>query len=487
MTRKVCVFDDSETIQNKDILSSDFGSGSETESMMDSEVELNNKHINTQNSFGILKNRKVMEIINDDATTAVDSGLGSEEEEKMICNTEEVKQTILNEYSSCVNQKHIKSEIHSRLFELPNYTIKEIKSAIPKHCWKREHSKSFYYVIHDYLLIALSFYLATKIHLIDNPLIRTICWISYWVCQGIFLTGTWVIAHECGHQSFSPKGWINDTVGFIMHSLLLVPYFSWKYTHGKHHKSTSHLTEDQVFIPWTRSKLAERDGSYINERKFDHNGHEESILDETPIKNLLDMSLMFLFGWPLYLYRNASGQKYPNYRGRVSHFISSSPIFNDRQRPFVILSAIGVYSTLFALSILAYNFGIMNIVYYYFIPYINVNFWLVFITYLQHTDPKLPHYREGAWTYVRGALCTIDRDYGFILNYLFHHINDTHVAHHLFSLIPHYHAEEVTECIKPIIEKHYLYENGPLFNTVFNVYKSCRFIEDEGDVVWFKN
>ena len=84
MTRKVCVFDDSETIQNKDILSSDFGSGSETESMMDSEVELNNKHINTQNSFGILKNRKVMEIINDDATTAVDSGLGSEEEEKNL-------------------------------------------------------------------------------------------------------------------------------------------------------------------------------------------------------------------------------------------------------------------------------------------------------------------------------------------------------------------------------------------------------------------
>jgi hypothetical protein len=27
----------------------------------------------------------------------------------------------------------------------------------------------------------------------------------------------------------------------------------------------------------------------------------------------------------------------------------------------------------------------------YFVPYLWVNHWLVFITYLQHTDPKLPH------------------------------------------------------------------------------------------------
>jgi hypothetical protein len=41
---------------------------------------------------------------------------------------------------------------------------------------------------------------------------------------------------------------------------------------------------------------------------------------------------------------------------------------------------------------------------------------------------------------VRGALLPCCCSYGF-LDILFHHIADTHVAHHLFSQMPHYHAQ----------------------------------------------
>jgi omega-6 fatty acid desaturase / acyl-lipid omega-6 desaturase (Delta-12 desaturase) len=34
-----------------------------------------------------------------------------------------------------------------------------------------------------------------------------------------------------------------------------VPYHSWRITHAKHHASTAHLTQDQVFVPKTRSQL----------------------------------------------------------------------------------------------------------------------------------------------------------------------------------------------------------------------------------------
>lgn len=78
----------------------------------------------------------------------------------------------------------------------------------------------------------------------------------------------------------------------------------------------------------------------------------------------------------------------------------------------------------------------------YIIPYLVVNNWLVTITLLQHTHPKLPHYNGKEWDWLRGALATVDRSYGF-LDFFFHHIADTHVAHHLFSAMPHYHAEEV--------------------------------------------
>ena len=73
-------------------------------------------------------------------------------------------------------------------------------------------------------------------------------------------------------------------------------------------------------------------------------------------------------------------------------------------------------------------------------PYLVVNFWLLLYTKLHHTDTQLPHFSGKEWSWLRGALATVDRNYGFF-NYVHHHIGDTHVAHHLFSSMPHYHAE----------------------------------------------
>lgn len=69
------------------------------------------------------------------------------------------------------------------------------------------------------------------------------------------LTGVWVLAHECGHQSFSPSKTVNYWVGWVLHSALLVPFHSWRITHAQHHASTSHMARDQAFVPYTRSQL----------------------------------------------------------------------------------------------------------------------------------------------------------------------------------------------------------------------------------------
>ena len=39
------------------------------------------------------------------------------------------------------------------------------------------------------------------------------------------------------------------------HYSLGVPYHSWRITHAKHHASTGHMTQDQVFVPPTRSQI----------------------------------------------------------------------------------------------------------------------------------------------------------------------------------------------------------------------------------------
>ncbi|KAG5072275.1 hypothetical protein JHK86_007486 [Glycine max] len=62
---------------------------------------------------------------------------------------------------------------------------------------------------------------------------------------------------------------------------------------------------------------------------------------------------------------------------------------------------------------------------------------------------------SSEWDWLRGALVTVDRDYG-ILNKVFHNITDTHVVHHLFSTMPHYHAMVATKAIKLILGEYYL-------------------------------
>ena len=50
------------------------------------------------------------------------------------------------------------------------------------------------------------------------PAARFVLWAFYTFFTGLFATGLWVIAHECGHQAFSDSKTINNAVGWVLHS-----------------------------------------------------------------------------------------------------------------------------------------------------------------------------------------------------------------------------------------------------------------------------
>jgi omega-6 fatty acid desaturase (delta-12 desaturase) len=112
----------------------------------------------------------------------------------------------------------------------------------------------------------------------------------------------------------------------------------------------------------------------------------------------------------------------------------------------------------------------------------------VAITFLQHTDGKLPHYSNAAWTFARGAASTIDRDFGFIDTHLFHDIIGTHVCHHLVSTIPFYHAGEASHAIRRVMGRHYQSDMRTGFLAAFwhNI-RACKFVEESvpGSGVFF--
>jgi len=121
-------------------------------------------------------------------------------------------------------------------------------------------------------------------------------------------------------------------------------------------------------------------------------------------------------------------------------------------------------------------------------PYLIVNALLVIITFLQHTDYVLPHYNKTEWEWLRGALATIDRDYG-ILNKVLHRITDTHVVHHLFSSMPFYHAAEATDAVRELLGPYYRYDNTNFFKALW-VNFACEYVQPDsvgnGGILWFR-
>ncbi|KAJ2656426.1 hypothetical protein IWW48_005049 [Coemansia sp. RSA 1200] len=362
-------------------------------------------------------------------------------------------------------------------FVPPNFTVKELRDCIPKHCFERDTLRSFSYVAYDLCGVAFLALCANHISMLP-PLLRVPAWVFYWIAQGVVCTGVWVIAHECGHGSFSANKTINNATGWVLHSALLVPYYAWRHTHSQHHKNTNNMTRDEVFVPRTKSIRG------MQGKPSTPAWVTDSMFEETPLYHLGKLIGQSVLGWPLYLYQNSSGPKYS--RG-ASHFNPQSVLFRPNQFWQIVVADIGLLLTASALVYASWCYSAATVFFYYGVPYLMVNFWLVTITYLQHTDAAVPHYADDEWNFIRGALCTIDRSYGWVLNVCFHHIQDTHVAHHLFSQMPHYHAIEATKHLKKKLGEYYKFDDTNVLKSLYHNYKHCHFVEDTGSILFYRN
>ncbi|KVI04430.1 Fatty acid desaturase, type 1 [Cynara cardunculus var. scolymus] len=264
------------------------------------------------------------------------------------------------------------------------FELSDVKKAIPPHCFNRSLPTSFYYLLRDMIVCYTFYHLASNyIPLLPKP-ITYIAWPVYWFCQGCSFMGLHNLAHDMGHNSFSEYSWLDDVLGFVIHSSFLTPYFSFKYSHRSHHAHTNSIEYDEV---------ATTAGAQW---------------------------LFCIYGAPLLVMNG--------------HFM--------------------------------------------------------FLTFLQHNHLGLAHYDSTEWDWIRGALSTVDRDYG-ILNKVFHDVTCAHVVHHLIPTIPHYHTVEVTKAIKPILGDYYKHDDTPVLKAFWREIKECIYVEpDEGaqrtGVYWFR-
>jgi len=148
---------------------------------------------------------------------------------------------------------------------------------------------------------------------------------------------------------------------------------------------------------------------------------------------------MQLLGFPWYLIENITAsqgslnKRQSRHFLANSHFLPTSTLFRPEEAYLIILSDIGLGLVLFGIYCTSKIIGGSTITLLYLQPYLWVNHWIVAITYLHHTHPQVPKYEPEGWTFLKGALATVDRNLGWCGKHMLHNIADFHVIHHLFS------------------------------------------------------
>lgn len=300
----------------------------------------------------------------------------------------------------------------------PCFTIAELKATVPPHLWEKNTVKALGYFLRDSVIIST---LASVAHHYD-------CWYLwplYWLVQGSFFWALFNIGHDCVHRSFSNNKFVNDAVGLMAHSFLLVPFHGFRASHRIHHTFHAHPEKDESWKPLPQG----RDG----------------LLNAigTVFRTKLPFSLL---SFPVYLW-------FP-----VSHFDPRSRFFDSTDKRLVLTSNACLFMFSCVLCHAMTMLGVCAVLNLYFAPYVVFCAWLSGVSYLHHHgsakgEPQIPWYRGSEWSYLRGSLSTVDRDYG-VFNELHHNIG-THVVHHIFPQIPHYNLVEATECIREVLGSYY--------------------------------
>ncbi|GMH30555.1 hypothetical protein Nepgr_032398 [Nepenthes gracilis] len=306
----------------------------------------------------------------------------------------------------------------------PPFKLGDIRAAIPKHCWIKDPWRSMSYVLRDVVVV---FGLAALAVYLNNWVV----WPLYWFAQGTMFWALFVLGHDCGHGSFSNNHKLNSVVGHLLHSSILVPYHGWRISHRTHHQNHGHVDNDESWHP-------------LPEKIYNN-------MDVVSKK--LRFTLPFpLFAYPVYLFFRSPGKL-------GSHFHPGSSLFVPSEANVIMTSTICCSAMAALLVCLSYVMGPLQLLKLYGIPYAIFVIWLDLVTYLHHHghEEKLPWYRGKEWSYLRGGLTTLDRDYGWINN--IHHNIGTRDSSSFppNPTLPPYRSRGylLTEAAKPILGKYY--------------------------------
>lgn len=83
---------------------------------------------------------------------------------------------------------------------------------------------------------------------------------------------------------------MNHGIGLVCHSLIFTPYFSWRLTHIRHHKTSGNIDTEEVYVPHLRSAYRLPPPGKATKRDY------QEAFEESPIFQLCRLCGMQLLG-----------------------------------------------------------------------------------------------------------------------------------------------------------------------------------------------
>jgi acyl-lipid omega-6 desaturase (Delta-12 desaturase) len=288
----------------------------------------------------------------------------------------------------------------------PTLKLRDIIATLPSEVFVKNPLKAWSKLVINVIAVVLGYYLVAISPWYLLPFA--------WIYLGTANQGFFVIAHDCGHRSFSNRLWVNDFVGHIMTLTLIYPFHAWRILHNHHHKHTNKLEVDNAWSPFTVETYENAPSS-------------------------LQWFYRRLRGWFWWV-------------GSIAHWGSlhfSWWNFQGKEKKQIRFSALLVIVfAAFAFPTLLYTTGIWGLIKFWFVPWVVYHFWMSTFTIVHHTIPEIPFTPSENWNEAIAQLNgTIHCQYPWWVEFLCHDIN-VHIPHHITTGIPWYNLRKAHDSLK---------------------------------------
>lgn len=247
--------------------------------------------------------------------------------------------------------------------------------------------------------------------------------VSYWLTIPIavvtsgFVVRTFIIFHDCCHQSFFKSRRANAILGHITGVITLVPYQKWKISHSIHHATSSNLDKRGTGDMWVLTVEEYAEASFWTRLAYRFYRNPLVMFGLGPI---------FIF---LISYRfNRKGAKR---KEKISTYITNVSLVASYA---LMCWAIGWQAFVLVQAPIFFFSGMMGI-------------WLFYVQH-QFEDTYFEHDEE--WTYINAA---VDGSSYYKLPKLLQWITGNigfHHVHHLSPKVPNYNLEKAHNATPPL-------------------------------------